>query len=64
LAGTRGCWRVSWGSGRRTTRTRGFEPALDPELLMGLAPGAAVLVGFGAERAVSQVRVRAGRGGR
>jgi hypothetical protein len=61
LAGTRGCWRVSWGSGRRTTRTRASEPVLDPELLMELSPGVAVAIGFGAGREASLVRV--GRAG-
>ncbi len=60
LAGTRGCWRVSWGGTRGTTRHRSAEPVLDPELLMALTPGEAVLVGFGAGRVVSQVRVRQG----
>ena len=61
LAGTRGCWRVSWGGGR-TTRTRGFEPALDPEMLTGLAPGWGVVIAFGAARPVATVLVRS-RGG-
>lgn len=61
LAGTRGSWRVSWG-GRGTTRTRGFEPVLDPEMLMSLAPGWGVVISFGAARSVATVRVRS-RGG-
>jgi hypothetical protein len=64
LAGSRGCWRVSWSSGRRTTRTRGDEPALDPELLMGLTPGLAVTIGFGATRETSLVQVRPAGGER
>ena len=63
LAGERGCWRVSWGSGGRTTRTRSSEPRLDSELLAGLPPGRAVLVGFGAARAVSLVDVHGPGGG-
>ncbi len=59
LAGTRGYWRVSWSTGRRTTRTRASEPVLDPELLMGLSPGSAVAIGFGAGRETSLVQVRA-----
>jgi hypothetical protein len=62
LAGERGCWRVSWGSGGRTTRTRTSEPMLDPGLLAEMPPGCGVLIGFGAARAVSVVEVRA-RGG-
>ncbi|HXB14646.1 MAG TPA: helicase HerA-like domain-containing protein [Solirubrobacteraceae bacterium] len=58
MAGTRGCWRVSWG-GRGTTRTRGFEPVLEPEALMSLAPGWGVVISFGAARSVATVRVRA-----
>ena len=57
LAGTRGCWRVSWGNGGRTTRTRASEPVLDPEALMELAPGSAVAIGFGAGREASLVQV-------
>ncbi len=64
LAGTRGCWRVSWGSGGRTTRTRSREPVLDPELLMGLTPGFAVAIGFGAGREASLVQVRPAGGER
>ncbi len=64
LAGSRGCWRVSWGSGRRTTRTRSSEPVLDPELLMALSPGLAVAIGFGAGREASLVRVRRAGGER
>ncbi len=62
LAGTRGCWRVSWGSGGRTTRARTSEPVLEPELLMELAPGFAVAIGFGAGREASLVQVRPGGG--
>ncbi len=64
LAGTRGCWRVSWGGGGRTTRARASEPVLDPELLMELAPGFAVAIGFGAGREASLVRVRPAGGER
>ncbi len=63
LAGERGCWRVSWGSGGRTTRMRSSEPLLDGELLAELPPGRAVLVGFGAARAVSVLDVHAPGGG-
>jgi hypothetical protein len=64
LAGSRGCWRVSWSTGRRTTRTRTSEPILDPELLMGLSPGSAVAIGFGAGRDASLVQIRAAGGER
>jgi hypothetical protein len=63
LAGERGCWRVSWGSGGRTNRSRASEPLLDGGLLAELPPGRAVLVGFGAARAVSVVDVRVPGGG-
>ena len=59
LAGKRGYWRVSWGA-RGTTRSRSAEPVLDPEQLTSLAPGEAVLIGFGAGGIVSPVRVRRG----
>jgi hypothetical protein len=62
LAGQRGSWRVSWSSRGNTTRSRGTEPAIDPELLTGLSPGCGVLIGFGAARAASLVEVRAGGG--
>jgi len=64
VAGTRGTWRVSWGNGRRTTRTRGEEPLLDAETLMSLPPGRAVAVGFGANRGTALVDVRAAGGER
>ncbi len=64
LAGTRGSWRVSWSSGGRTTRTRASEPILDAELLMGLPPGLAVAIGFGAARETSLVQVRPAGGDR
>jgi type IV secretory pathway TraG/TraD family ATPase VirD4 len=64
LAGSRGCWRVSWAGGGRTTRTRTSEPLLEPELLMGLAPGLAVAIGFGPWREASLVRVKRAGGER
>jgi conjugal transfer pilus assembly protein TraD len=64
LAGTRGTWRVSWSSGRGTSRARSSEPVLDPESLMALAPGCGAVIGFGAAREVSVVRVRPERGER
>jgi len=63
LAGERGCWRVSWSSGGRTTRTRSSEPLLGGDLLAELPPGRAVLVGFGAARAVSVLDVHVPGGG-
>ena len=63
LAGTRGSWRVSWGSRRGTTRTRASEPVLDAETLMALPPGCAAVIGFGAGRDVSLMKVRPAGGG-
>jgi type IV secretory pathway TraG/TraD family ATPase VirD4 len=44
LGGTRGAWRVTWGSDGRTTRTRVDEPAVTPAELARLAPGWALVV--------------------
>jgi TraM recognition site of TraD and TraG/Type IV secretion-system coupling protein DNA-binding domain len=57
MAGTRGAWRVSWGSDGRSTRTRIAEPALAPERLARLAPGWALVLGLagGGEPAIAHV---------
>jgi conjugal transfer pilus assembly protein TraD len=44
LGGTRGSWRVSWGSDGRSNRTRVLEPVVAPEELARMAPGWALVL--------------------
>ena len=57
LAGTRGAWRVSWGSDGRSTRTRVSEPAVAAVRLSRLAPGCALVIRLSGAGAASVVRV-------
>jgi Type IV secretion-system coupling protein DNA-binding domain len=57
LGGTRGAWRVTWGRGGARTRTRSEEPRLPAELLMGLTPGWAAVISFGAGRGARLARI-------
>jgi hypothetical protein len=46
LSGTRGTWRVSWGSDGRRSRTRTSEPFAGPRELSELQPGWALVLGL------------------
>jgi hypothetical protein len=62
LGGSRGCWRVSFSSGGRRTRTRAQEPRLAQELLMDLPPGSAAVIGFGSAQRSGVVQVERAAG--
>jgi hypothetical protein len=62
LGGSRGCWRVSFSSGGRRTRTRAQEPRLAQDLLMDLPPGSAAVIGFGSPQRSGVVQIERAAG--
>ena len=63
LAGTVGGWISSHSSDGRWTRTRREVPVIQPEVMRGLGPGWAVVVGFGEDRSALITRIFSPRGG-
>jgi len=63
LAGTVGGWISSHSSDGRWTRTRREVPVIQPEVMRGLGPGSAVVVGFGEDRSALITRIFSPRGG-
>jgi len=61
LAGTVGCWRTSQASDGRWTRTRAAEPAISPERIRALPPGAAAVLDLAGARPPRLARIHAGR---
>jgi hypothetical protein len=57
LAGTRGAWRTAIGSDGRTTRTRISEPLIDPEEVMSLPTGQAVVIRLSGPRSAAVARM-------